>query len=43
VKAATSALAKLCEAFPNEGAEIAAQIRDLMFARKKLIDRVQPL
>ena len=38
-----AAVAKLCEAFPDEGAEIAARIRDLMFDRKKLMDRKQPL
>jgi len=36
-----TSVAKLCEAFPDEGAEIAARIRDLMFDRKKLMD--QPL
>ena len=43
IDAIGAAVAKLCEAFPDEGAEIAARIRDLMFDRKKLIDRAQPL
>jgi len=43
IDAIGAAVAKLCEAFPDEGAEIAAMIRDLMFDRKKLIDRAQPL
>ena len=42
IDALGTGLAKLCEAFPNEGAEIAARIRDLTFDRKKLVDRVQP-
>jgi len=43
IDAMAAGLAKLCETFPNEGAEIAARIRDLMFDRRKLIDRAQPL
>ena len=42
IDAIGAAVAKLCEAFPVEGAEIAARIRDLMFDRKKLIDRALP-
>jgi len=43
IDAIGAAVAKLCEAFPDEGAEIAARIRDLMFDRKKRIDRASPL
>ena len=43
IDALGAGLEKLCEAFPDEGAEIAARIRDLMFDRKKLIVRAQPL
>ena len=43
IDALGAGLAKLCETFPDEGAEIAARIRDLMLDRKKLIDRAQPL
>jgi len=43
IDAIGAAVAKLCEAFPDEGAEITARIRDLMFDRKKLMDRARPL
>jgi hypothetical protein len=43
IDALGAGLAKFCEAFPNEGAAIAAHIRDLMFDRKKMIDQASPL
>ena len=43
IDAIGAAVAKLCETFPDEGAGIAARIRDLMFDRKKLVDRASPL
>lgn len=42
IDALATGFAKLCENIPGD-AKIAARIRDLLFDRKKLIDRASPL
>jgi len=43
LEATVNALAMICEQLPGNAPEIAAKLRDLMFDRKKLIDRASPL
>jgi len=40
---AVNALATICEQLPGDAPEVAAKLRDLMFDRKRVIDRAPPL
>jgi len=43
LEATVNALATICEQLPGDAPEVAAKLRDLMFDRKKRIDRAPPL
>jgi hypothetical protein len=40
LQATVNALATICEQLPGDALEVTAKLRDLMFDRKKLTDRV---
>jgi hypothetical protein len=43
MEAMVNALETICEQLPGDAPEVAAKLRDLMFDRRKLSDRVSPL
>jgi hypothetical protein len=43
LEATVDALARICEQLPGDAPTVAAKLRDLMFDRKKRIDRASPL
>ena len=43
LEATVNALATICEQLPGDAPEVAAKLRDLMFDRRKLVDRASPL
>jgi len=43
LEATVNALATICEQLKGDAPKVATRLRDLMFDRKKLIDRASPL